>query len=153
MRKTILCGLWAAVVCLMFAVPVYAYSGTANGGNGGLGNGMGTGTHGTHDGISANRYDTRMYVQSTDGATRTKATPNYHVSVYGTGTGSQFLNVNANVPGTMVRHPGYHTQSYENGGYRALETTSSKGMGWGWLGLLGLIGLFGIFSRNPQRNR
>lgn len=135
MKSTMLRGLWVAVVSLMFAVPAYAHSGTTNGGNGGLGNGMGA----------------RMHVQSNEGPTRTNATTNHDVSVYGTGTGSQFLNVNANTSGTVDGNPGYRTQSNTNRGYRALETTPSRGMGWGWLGLLGLVGIFGIWSRNPRR--
>lgn len=154
MRRKSLCGLWVAVVSLMVAVPVYAYSDTANG-NGGLGNGMGTSTHSMHDhdGISANSYGTKMYVQSNDGATRTRATNNHAVSVYGTGTGSQFFNVNANATGTTDHNPLYRTQSYDNGGYRALETSTSNDMDWSWLGLLGLIGLFGLRNRNPERGR
>lgn len=141
MKSTWLRGLGVAVVSLMFAVPAYAHSATPNGGNGGLGNGMGT----------------RMHVQSNDGQTRTNATSNHEISVYGTGTGSQFINVNrnGNVPGTMDRTPGNLMPSNANNGYRAraLETAPSRGMNWGWLGLLGLLGLFGIRSRNPQRDR
>jgi MYXO-CTERM domain-containing protein len=151
MRRIILCGIWVAIVSLMFAIPTNAYSDRANG-NDGLGNGMGTRTNSTHDGITANLYGTKMNAQSHDSATRTKATPNHEISVYGTGTGSQFFNVNANTSG-MDRNPVNHTQTYMDGGYRTMETTSSRGMGWGWLGLLGLIGLFGIRSRNPQRDR
>jgi hypothetical protein len=151
MRRIILYALWVAIISLMFAIPAYAYSETANG-NGGLGNGMGTRTNSIHDGITANRYGTMMHDQSNHSATRTKTTPNYNISVYGTGTGSQFFNVNANSPG-MDRNPVNRTQSYTDGGYRTMETTTSRDMGWGWLGLLGLIGLFGIRSRNPQRDR
>lgn len=153
MKSTMLRGLCVAVVSLMFAVPAYAYSATTNGGNGGLGGGMGTNAHGMLDGISANRNGSKMYVQSNNSPTRTNAAPNRDVSVYGTGTGSQFMNINANTSGTANNNPGYRTQSNANNGYRALETTPSRGMGWGWLGLLGLIGLFGIRSRNPRRER
>lgn len=155
MRSQILCGLWVAVVSLMISVPAYAYSETTNGGNGGLGNGMGTSTRGTHDGISANQFGNRIHVQSNDGATNTIGTHNHEVSVYGTGTGSQFLNVNRNTNdgyGTS-QIPGYRTQSYTNGGYRAMDTSSSRDMNWSWLGLLGLLGLFGLRSRNPERGR
>lgn len=152
MRRTILSGIWIAVVSVLLAVPAYAYSGTANGGNGGLGNGMGTRAH-ANDGIFANRNGTRMHAQSNVGTTNTHATSNHDVSVYGTGTGSQFLNVNPHASGMTDRHPGYRTQSYPNDGYRALETTPTRRMGWEWLGLLGLFGLFGMRSRNPQRER
>jgi hypothetical protein len=149
MRSKIFCSLWIAALSLTFAVPANAYSDTANG-NGGLGNGMGTNTH-TH-GVAANNNGTKMYVQSNDGVTRTKATSSHEVSVYGTGTGSQFFNVNANASGTLDHNPLYRTQSNDNGGYRALET-SSNDMDWSWLGLLGLLGLFGLRSRNPERGR
>ncbi|TJY42806.1 hypothetical protein E5161_08165 [Cohnella pontilimi] len=152
MRSTMLRGLIVAVVFLLFAVPAYAHSATSNGGNGGLGNGMGTNTQGgMHDGISAHRHGNKINVQSIDGSTIT--THKRDVSIYGTGTGTQFLNVNANDSKMTDGNPGDRTQSYTNDGYRALGTTSSRGMGWGWLGLLGLLGLFGIRSRNPQRDR
>ncbi|WP_127529262.1 WGxxGxxG family protein [Paenibacillus kobensis] len=164
MRSKILLGLWVAAVSLLFSVPAYAYTGTTNGGNGGLGNGMGTSSHGIHDGISANQVGTKTYIHSTNGsAASTTGTSNHEVSVYGTGTGSQFLNVNpnanlnanlnANTPITTDHNSGYRTQSYANDGYRALDTTSSRNKGWGWLGLLGLLGLFGMRSRNPQHDR
>ncbi|MBD3919047.1 hypothetical protein H8B09_09800 [Paenibacillus sp. PR3] len=154
MRSKVLCGLWVAAVCLMMlSVPAFAYSETTtNGGNGGLGNGMGTSTHGSHEGISANQFGTGMHVQSYNGTASTRGTHNHEVSIYGTGTGSQFFNVNSNASASVTteRNLGYHAQSYTNDGYRALETNSSRGKGWGWLGL---IGLFGIFKRNPQRDR
>ncbi|MBO9609383.1 MAG: hypothetical protein J7639_25745 [Paenibacillaceae bacterium] len=128
MTKKMVTGLWALVVSVAVAVPAYAHGATSNG-NDGLGNGMGTGTHG-------------MHVQSYDNTTRAKGTPNYDVSVYGTGTGSQFLNVNANTSGTTDRNPVYRMKSATNNANR-----------WGWLGLLGLVGLFGMWNRNPQRDR
>lgn len=143
MRNKLLCGLSVAIVALMLAVPVYAYSGKANGGNGGLGNGMGTDDRGSN-----------MHVQSYDRGTRTQATGNHEVSVYGTGTGSQFRNVNAyqNGTGATNRSPIYRSQSYETNGYRAAATTTDRNTSWGWLGWLGLLGLFGLRNRNPERN-
>ncbi|MFD0669921.1 WGxxGxxG family protein [Cohnella sp. GCM10027633] len=141
MKRKLFCGLALAVFSLLLAIPAYAYTGTADGGNGGLGNGMGNGTH-----------DSRLHVQSTDGSARTNQMPHHRVSVYGTDTGTQFLNVNPNVPGLSARNPVLRPQSNANGGYRALATNDSNDMNWSWLGLLGLLGLFGIRSRNPQRD-
>ncbi|WP_027084555.1 WGxxGxxG family protein [Cohnella panacarvi] len=143
MKNKVLSGLCAAVVALMMvAVPVYAESGKTNGGNGGLGNGMGT-----------DRHD-HMHVQSHNRGTRTQATGNREVSVYGTGTGSQFWNVNANQRGTGMTNGAstYRSQSYNTNGYRAAATTE-RNTSWGWLGWLGLLGLFGLRNRDPQRNR
>lgn len=153
MRRTIISGLWVTIVSLMLAVPAYAHAGTANGGNGGLGNGMGHYGTGTHDGMSSNSNGTRMYDGSGYRAQGTRAAPDYEVSVYGTGTGSQFRNVNAGAPGTRNPSEDYHSRMYTDGGYRATASTPTRGVGWGWLGLIGLIGLAGIFSRKPQRNR
>lgn len=167
MRRTILCGIGAAAMALTLAVPAYAET---SGGNGGLGNGMGTHTHGMQNGFSANQAGgNRMYVQSIDGTERAQSLTNHEVSVYGTGTGSQFLNGNSygttdrnrgyraqsNVTDRNMtdRNTGYRTQSYANDGYRAMATTTSRHTDWGWLGLLGLLGLFGMRSRNPQRDR
>lgn len=154
-----LSGLWIPIVCLLFAVPAHAYSGTGNGGNGGLGNGMGThDMQDKNDGYSANSYGNKTYLPSNDGTTArmndgTAARTNHDVSIYGTGTGTQFLHTNDHAATPVDRTPGYRMESSMNGEYRALETTSSNGSNWGWLGLLGLVGLFGMRSRNPQRER
>jgi hypothetical protein len=126
---------------LFLASPVYAYTGMVNGGNGGLGSGMGTGAQVVDEGVSTKSYGSKMYNQSNDDLARTKTTSNYDVSIYGTGTGSQFWNENSNAPGTANQT-----------GYRATEATSTKNTKWGWLGLLGLLGFFGIRSRNSERN-
>lgn len=149
MKSKWLHGVWIAVVSLMIAVPAYANTATTNGGNGGLGNGM----KGMQNGTSANRDHSRMHMQSNGNLTRTKSTPNYDISVYGTPTGSQFQNVNANDNGMTDQNRDNRMQTNTNNGYRALNTNTTRGMDWGWLGLLGLIGLAGLFNRNPQRNR
>ncbi len=147
MRNKMLCGLSVAVIASMLAVPVYAESGKTNGGNGGVGNGMGTGHH-----------DTSMHVRSIDRGNAMQSTRNHDVSIYGTGTGSQFWNVNANQSNTGVTDGAstYRSQSYNNyntNGYRAAATTTVRKNSWGWLGWLGLLGLFGLRNRNPQRDR
>jgi len=141
MRNKLMYSLVAIVVVLMLAVPVYADSGNTNGGNGGLGNGMGTGNQGSS-----------MHVHSFDGRA-THVTDNRDVSVYGTGTGSQFWNMNANNTGARNGASTYRSPSYETNGYRAAATTTDRGTSWGWLGWLGLLGLLGLRNRNPQRNR
>ncbi|QHW29584.1 WGxxGxxG-CTERM domain-containing protein [Paenibacillus rhizovicinus] len=144
-----------AIVTLMLATSASAYSGTANGGNGGLGSGMGTGTHGANEGMSAKSYNLKMYGLP-DETPRTNANANKEVSVYGTGTGSQFWDVNGNPIGTANRDHMYRTQSVaSNDGYRAMSATTDNGKNWGnwgWLGLLGLVGLFGNRNRNPERH-
>ncbi|WP_256757707.1 WGxxGxxG family protein [Cohnella sp. WQ 127256] len=151
MRRTIISGLWVTVVTLMLALPAYAHTGTVNGGNGGLGNGMGHNGAGTHSGISSNSNETRMYDGTSYRVKGAKAAPNYEVSIYGTGTGSQFRTGYAGVSGTTKPSEVYRTRTYTDGGYRTTATTPARGGGWAWLGLLGLIGLAGIWSRNPQR--
>lgn len=161
MRRRLLFAIGVAILCLVLAVPAYAYSGNANGGNGGVGNGMGSQTHGKKSGSSP-----QMRVQSIDTGVRSNVSRNHNVSVYGTSTGTQFLNGygNRNAPGSTTMYGQSNantfgttnrmrTQSYTNDGYRALETTTSRDFNWSWLGLLGLLGLFGIRSRNPQRDR
>jgi hypothetical protein len=134
----------------MLATPAYANTETANGGNGGLGGGIGTVVD---DGISAKSNGTKMHSQSNNPA-KTNDKANYEVSVYGTGTGSQFWNVTANSAGTASHTHNTLIGSNGNNGVRALDTTASDNRTrWGWLGLLGLIGLFGIRSRNPERNK
>jgi len=142
MKKQLLSSFGAvAVAAMLSAVPAYAYSGSGDGGNGGLGNGMG---------MDATR-DARLHVESRDGAGALGTTPNHHVSVYGTGTGTQFRDVNANAADANNRYRTYGNESV--GGYRAAEATADRGSRWGWLGLLGLIGLAGLRNANPQRNR
>lgn len=151
MRSKWLHGILIAVASLMIAVPAYANTAT-NGGNGGLGNGMGT-NKGMQNGISANQGNAGMNVRSNGVQTRSRTTPNYDVSVYGTGTGTQFQNVNANDAGMTNHDRNNRMQTNTNDGYRPLNTNENRGMDWGWLGLLGLIGLTGLFKRDPQRNR
>lgn len=148
---------------LVLAVPAYADTGSSHrgktgGGNGGLGQGMGT-------------NGGQLRSQSVNGM-GARSTGNYDVSVYGTGTGTQFLNDNlnaadtttragyraqsySNAPGTAMNGTmngnGYRTQSYTNNSYRAAAADNDRD--WGWLGLFGLIGLAGLFGRNPQRER
>ncbi|GFN32262.1 hypothetical protein [Paenibacillus xylaniclasticus] len=163
MRSKILCGIWAAVISFLLVLPAsasaaYAASNTPNGGNGGLGNGMGSVTRSTGNESSVNRSDHGMHAQSTSNGLRTSSTSQYDVSVYGTGTGSQFFNLDPNVNKydsvTADRDTGYRAQSYTSDLYRAQDTGSSRGMGWNWLGWLGLLGLFGLLgNRNPQRDR
>jgi MYXO-CTERM domain-containing protein len=107
---------------------------------------MGTGVSnpGANEGISAKSYGPQS---------GTRALSNHDVSVYGTGTGSQFSNVNANSLGAANRTPNNQMQSYTDNGLRALETTSTKPIQWGWLGLLGLFGLFGARNRNSERSK
>ncbi|WP_336784633.1 WGxxGxxG family protein [Paenibacillus sp. MMO-177] len=141
-----LSGISMALITLLLASPVTAdaYSRTANGGNGGLGSGMGIESHGTHDEMSAKSYE-----PGHSDPLRTNARSNHDVSVYGTGTGSQFRYINANAIGSPNQ---INTQSGDR--YHATAvTTTRKNTGWGWLGLLGLLGLFGIRSRNPERNK
>mgnify|MGYP001439724537 CR=1 FL=1 len=141
MKKNILLrSIGVAVLSLMFAVPAYAnpaQSAQADGGNGGLGNGMGA----------------RPHVLADNGSVNAKAASRHDVSVYGTGTGNQFRNVNANAGMTTDRQPMDRTHANANDRVRTLDTVPSRGMSWGWLGLLGLLGLFGNRSRNPQRDR
>ncbi|WP_240941755.1 WGxxGxxG family protein [Paenibacillus sp. HB172176] len=151
MRKTILCVVWIVAASMMLAASAYAYSHANNGGNGGLGSGMGTEASGTKSGISAKSYDAGMQA----GSLHNLSEKGHEVSIYGTDTGTQFLNGNANGShsGTINRPGTYHDQSFEDGGYRATAVTSSdNNKAWGWLGLLGLLGLFGMRNRNPQRN-
>jgi len=138
MRSRIKTGLGIAALSLMLAAPAYAHTGTANGGNGGLGSGMGTPSNGSN-----------VRAQSVD------RTNGHEISVYGTGTGSQFRNVNPGNPGAAYVGNGYGNgnRTTADGTYRTAATNSGRGIGWGWLGLLGLFGLVGIRNRNPQRNR
>jgi MYXO-CTERM domain-containing protein len=138
MRSRIKTALGIAALSLMLAAPAYAHAETANGGNGGLGNGMGTPSNGSN--VRAQNVD---------------RTNGHEISVYGTGTGSQFRSVNPGAPGTtnINNGYGYGNRTSADGAYRAAATNSGRGIGWGWLGLLGLFGLFGIRNRNPQRNR
>ncbi|MGO4106619.1 WGxxGxxG family protein [Paenibacillus sp. YAF4_2] len=140
-----LCGISIALITLLLASPpssANAYSGTANGGNGGLGSGMGIESPGTHHGMSTKSYEPEQSDQM-----RTNARSNHEVSVYGTGTGSQFSHINAKAHGSTNL---INTQSDDS--YHATAATTTKNTGWGWLGLLGLLGLFGMRSRNPERN-
>jgi len=160
MKKLIKSGLLVAGVSIMLTVPAYAYTGNGNGGNGGLGNGMGNPKSGAAQsgiGIRANgtgmRDGTKIRSQGARSAT------DHDVSVYGTGTGSQFRNVNAGVPGMANRNvDGYGARTYADGAtdgaYRTRAAAApARGMRWGWLGLLGLLGLAGMRKRNPQDNR
>ncbi|MHA6485210.1 WGxxGxxG family protein [Paenibacillus sp. strain BS8-2] len=130
------------LVVLMTASHVYAYAGTDNGGNGGLGGGMGTNRSVVNEGITTKSYDSRM----------DKMDHSSNVSVYGTGTGSQFLNVNTDTPRAIGNIPQYQMDSYTGNDFHAASTTSTKTTNWSWLGLIGLLGLFGFRSRNPERN-
>jgi len=159
MKKRLLSALWVAGISLMLAVPAYAYTGTANGGNGGLGNGMGS--YEKAEGKTSHARGTTMHGGTGYRAQGTGTMRNRDVSVYGTGTGTQFLNGYGNdnrlrngVTGTAYAPGRYGARAYPNGAgtYRTAATTTSNGMGWGWLGLLGLLGLFGFRSRNPQRD-
>ncbi|MFB9274393.1 WGxxGxxG family protein [Cohnella cellulosilytica] len=139
MGNRIKTGLSIVALSLTLAAPAYANTtGTANGGNGGMGNGMGTQSH----------HGAGVRAQGVDG----KA--GRGVSVYGTGTGSQFRTidpVNPGVTNSRVNDDGKRTST--DGRYRAAATSTTRGSGWGWLGLLGLLGLVGFWNRNPQRNR
>ncbi|THF74627.1 WGxxGxxG family protein [Cohnella fermenti] len=163
MKKKIVGAASVALLSLTLAVPAYANHngahnegyGGANGGNGGLGNGMGTTSTGMADG-------TRVHSQSFDLRDRSNVNGNRDVSIYGTGTGNQFLNGtgnNANTPGTAGRYTGYSTDDNRrvtrtDGTYRAAATTGTgKSSNWGWLGLFGLLGLIGLRSRSPQGER
>ncbi len=124
-----------AVLSLTLAAPAYAYTGTANGGNGGLGNGMGTPSAESH-----------IHAQSTGSAT------GHEISVYDTGTGSQFRNINPANTGTDSGR-GDYTNRTPAGTYRTTAANPTRNAGWAWLGLLGLFGLIGLRNRNPQGNR
>ncbi|XID92446.1 WGxxGxxG family protein [Paenibacillaceae bacterium WGS1546] len=148
MRKRIISGLWVAGVAVMLTVPAYAHT-TTDGGNGGLGNGMGTYRTGTHAGIGTHANGKGM--QGVHGAGRA---PNYDVSVYGTGTGSQFRNVNPGTPpGAAGGNAGFGVRTNTDGAYRTTAAAPARGGGWGWLGLLGLLGLAGMRNRQPQGDR
>ncbi|MBB3130415.1 MYXO-CTERM domain-containing protein [Paenibacillus rhizosphaerae] len=151
MRQQLRIGVLIAGMSLMLAAPAFAYgaAGTAqDGGNGGMGTGMGTGTIGT---------------QSTGGSqyrvNNVGTTSHYHVSVYGTGTGSQYLNTNYGTNNTGRMGTNSYTGSNtnmltDNNRIRTnAATDTNRGGGWGWLGLLGLIGLAGMRKGNPERDR
>lgn len=150
MKRRMVSGIWVVVVCLALMVPAFAHSGNANFaaegyGNGGVGNGMGTQADGMNRGKSP-----QMTIQSIDTGAASNVT-DHSVSVYGTGTGTQYLNGYDNRTDNTANR--YRTQSDTDGGYRTLETTTSRNFDWSWLGLLGLFGLFGLRSRNPQHER
>ncbi len=136
MRSRIKNGLWIAALSLTLAAPAHAYTGKANGGNGGLGNGMGTPSQGT--GVRAHGVG---------------GTTGHEISVYGTGTGSQFRNIHPGNPVTPHNRIDNVTRTPTDGSYRAAAANTARGPSWGWLGLLGLLGLVGIRNRNPQRDR
>jgi len=140
MRSQMKYALGVAGLSLMLAVPAYAYTGTANGGNDGLGNGMGK------------RNGTQVHAHGVG------KTTGHEISVYGTGTGSQFRSGYTGTPAaTTNRQDGYAPRTYADGTadgrYRTTAAAPARGIGWGWLGLLGLFGLAGFRNRNPQENR
>ncbi|MDR9854286.1 WGxxGxxG family protein [Paenibacillus sp. VCA1] len=148
MKRHIKSGFMAAVLSLMLTVPAYAHTTTEDGGNGGMGNGMGT--------VGTKAYDGSRYRINEVGTTS-----NYDVSVYGTGTGSQYWNTN----NQMIDTGRIQTNNYTGYGMNTLNgntdnrlraastPTDRGGWNWGWLGLLGLIGLAGMWGRNPGRER
>ncbi|RUS45796.1 hypothetical protein [Cohnella sp. AR92] len=122
MRRKIVSGLAVSAVTLMLAVPAYAYTGSADGGNGGLGNGMETKAHA---GVSTYSVKGKSHGLAPNGMTRTK-----EVSVYGTGTGTQFLNPNAPGTTTTNQFQSYGTTTYPNSGYTGYgmnATTNTDG--------------------------
>lgn len=169
MIKQIKSTLGVAGLSLMLAVPAYAHTAAAtDNGNGGLGNGMGTFRSGTQHRMGTYQSGT-TYTGTTYSTKGTGKAPNYGVSVYGTGTGSQYWHTNSNteVAGTgrvgTNNYTGYGANTnmdgrnidgrYTDGRYRTTAAATTRSYNWGWLGLLGLIGLAGMRSRNPEGGR
>ncbi|MED5020438.1 hypothetical protein P9847_24520 [Paenibacillus chibensis] len=147
MNRQIKSVLLAASLSLMLTVPAYAHGTAEDGGNGGLGNGMGT-----METKTSNGSNYRINEVGTGG--------NYDVSVYGTSTGSQYWNTNHRIEPDGARtnqYTGYHTNSITGNTDNRLHTTSTTtgrdGGSWGWLGLLGLFGLRGLMGRRTGDER
>ena len=144
-RSRVASGLLAAGLSLMLALPVSAHTSIANSGNGGMGTGMGNIGNGT---LKSTNVDRSMTGTSTD----------MRVNVYGSDTGSQFLNTGADMGTNRVRtnapaNRRVNTPPVTDGNFRTMATTTNRGFNWAWLGLFGLLGLIGLWSRNPQRDR
>ncbi|WP_136605205.1 WGxxGxxG family protein [Paenibacillus dokdonensis] len=146
MKRQIKGGLLVAGLSLMLAVPAYAHTAAEDGGNGGMGNGMGTAKTNNGSNYKVNEVGTG---------------PNYDVSVYGTSTGSQYLNTKNRMIDTgrmeTTNYNGNRPDMLSNSTDRGLHTnstTTNRGVGsWGWLGLLGLFGLAGMRNKNSDRER